>query len=163
MLTIYGPCGLTAGAAAVVRRIGEKRGQGILPHETTEGDLVWASAEEVTQGQVCRPTQYWVEDGHGGARYTSCTGNTEAHVDASGTVRGRTRSAEWRATHQWAGYTQPPEAGSETLALPRSAIGSMGFAPWAEANRQRAALAADYRAAVAAWSTTGWEPWTAGT
>ena len=101
--TLYGataPCWLSMVAAKRIARIGERRNQGIRPYLVEGPGLVWGSEELVEEWQQARPGCYWIEDGNGGAKYTSWTRMTEAYVTAEGILTGRTRTEEWRKMYE---------------------------------------------------------------
>jgi len=89
--------GMTRAQARVIRSIGLKRGQGILPcWIPSECAAIWAHSETVVDWQQVLPACYWERSSNGCYSYDSCTGNTEATVASDGVLRGKTRTTAAR-------------------------------------------------------------------
>ena len=88
---------MTQAQAWVIRSIGLKRGQGMLPCWIPQMECaIWAHTETIEEGQEILPSCYWTRGARRTYEYSSCTGNTEASVSPSGVLRGRTRTAAVR-------------------------------------------------------------------
>ena len=89
--------GMTRAQARVIRAIGTKRGQGMLPCFIPQmACAIWAHAETVQEWEQVLPCCYWERDNNGNYSYTSCTGNTEATVTPKGVLQGRTQTTAAR-------------------------------------------------------------------
>ena len=89
---------MTEAQASVIRSIGLKRGQGMLPCWIPSMKCaIWAHTEVIVEGQVIRPSCYWDRNMSSGAYlYTSCMAATTAYVLPDGVVGGRTRTTAAR-------------------------------------------------------------------
>ena len=100
---------MTEAQASVIREIGQKRGQGLLPCWIPQiGAAIWAHAGVVQEWEQILPSCYWERATNGNYSYVSCTGNTEASVLPDGTLRGKTRTTAARLAASPAVWGEAP-------------------------------------------------------